>query len=192
MEKLIAYIFLVNFMFTCMGCQDQNSLSDNSDSDLYISMITFDIYKETIDVGLSLIYCSQRSEILIKSNGFQSLDFEETPPPPPDEPNSIYNVPDRNIELETEVLNLEKEIVKKIESLIEVFEDNDLDSVINSGKIDDGMGIKVTIVFSENRIKDFTLINGATENQREFLRYIFDQVIQKSKSNKEQLKLFLR
>lgn len=193
MEKFVAYIFSIGFMLSITGCKGQNSSLNESDSDIKISMIIFDIYKGTIDNSLSLIYSCERRVILIKSNGLQSLDFQEIPPPPLNEKKPNYNGSNRNsVKIEAEVLNMEKGTVEKIQSLIEGFEENDLKTIINSVKIEDGIAINVTIVYSENSIKDFTLINGATENQRKFLRYIFDQVIHKSKFNKEKLKLFLQ
>ncbi len=193
MEKFVAYIFSIGFMLSITGCKGQNSSLNESDSDIKISMIIFDIYKGTIDNSLSLIYSCERRVILIKSNGLQSLDFQEIPPPPLYEKKPNYNGSNRNsVKIEAEVLNMEKGTVEKIQSLIEGFEENDLKTIINSVKIEDGIAINVTIVYSENSIKDFTLINGATENQRKFLRYIFDQVIHKSKFNKEKLKLFLQ
>lgn len=192
MKTFTASIFLLSFVFINLGCKDPNSLPDNSNLKLNTPMITFDIYKGTSDIGLSLIYIGKQSAILVKPTGQQLLDFEEIPPPP-NKLKSSSNLTEYKMDkIETEILKLEKEAVKKIENLIGALDDNDLKTIINSGKFDDGIGIKVTIIFSENNIKDFSLINGATENQRAFLKYIFDQSIQKSKLNKEQLTFFLR
>lgn len=193
MEKLIAYIFLLSFAFANSGCKRQNSplLEPNPKSNA--SMITLDIYRGAIDLGLSLIYDGTQCVIVLKPNGLQSLDFEEKPPPPPGEQNANYNVPNHHIEkIKVEALSLEKEKVEIIENLINALEDKDLKSVINIEKFDNGIGIKVTIVFSDNDIRDFSIINGATENQKKVLNYIFDQAILNSKLNKELLELFLR
>ncbi len=156
-------------------------------------MITLDVYKSEIDLGLTIIYIRTESVIIIKPNGFQSLDFVKTPPPPPGESKTDYGMSDQNVEaVQVEVLSLENKEVDMIENLMGALKDNDLKSLINFGNFDDGIGIKVTIIFSEGNIKDFSLINGATDNQRKLSMFIFDLVIQKSKANKEKLEYFLR
>lgn len=191
MEKFVAYIFSIGFMLFLTGCKEPNASLKKSDSNIKVSMIILDVYRGEIDNSLSLMYSGVSSTIVIKSNGAQSLGFPEIPPPP-DKGKSKYNVASYNsVEIEAEVLNLDKETVGKIEDLIVNFDENDFKTIINSISTEDGIGIRVTIIYSENSIKYFTLINGATENQRNFLRFIFDQTMQKSKFNKEKLKFFL-
>lgn len=193
MEKLIAYLFLSGLIFTNSGCKRQSPPLQEPNPVSKNSMITLDVYRGAIDLGLSLIYDGAQCVIVLKSNGLQSLDFEETPPPPPGAPNADYNVPNHNIEqFKVEVLYLEKEKVEMIENLVDAMEDEDLKTVINYEKFDNGIGIKVAIVFSDYTIRDFSIINGGTENQKKLTNYIFDQTILKSRLNKAQLELFLR
>ena len=187
-----AFTLPLAFLLIISACNEQESVLHNKDSELNISMIAIDIYRGSIDNSLALVFMSDDSTILVKSSGFLSLVKEDIPPPPPNVLNYEHNHTTYNIvSITTEVLKLEKEFVEKIRSLLKVFWEKDLKNHVNSIKIDDGIGIKVTIIYSDKSLNEFTLINDATGNQKEFLDYIFETVIQRSNINKENLTLFL-
>lgn len=188
MEKFIVYLCFVSFTLINYACKEQNHSLNNIDS--RTSMITIDIYKNTIDVGLSLIYIGDKSTILLKSNGLQSLNVEAIPPPPP-ELDTSKNEKKIHQPIETELLQLKKESTIEIDRLLEAFGEADFSDVINGIKTEEGIGIKVNIVLADGKIKNFTLINGTTAPQNVLLKYIFEQAAQQSRLNKAQLKLYL-
>ncbi len=191
MEKFIAYIFSLGFILIISGCKGQDSSLSMPNPGSNVSIITFDVYKGGVENGLSIIYLSEQASLLIKSNGIESLDSQDVPPPPPNQVGST--ITSSNVhKIRAEVLSLEESTVKEIERLISDFSQKDLSSLVNNVKIEDGVGIKIIMTYPNNDTKDFTLINGATENQRKFLRYVFDKTIEISEYNKEQLKIFLR
>lgn len=191
MEKFIAYILSLSFILVISGCNGQDSSLSTTNPKSNVSVITFDVYKGGLKNGLSIIYLSEQASLLIKSTGKVSLDFQEIPPPPLNQAGLNDAISDIQV-IKVETINLEASTIENIESLIASLGSEDLGSLINNVKTENGVGIKIVILYSDNEIKDFTLINGATENQRKFLRYIFDRAIEKSKYNKEQLKIFLR
>lgn len=191
MEKFIAYMLSLSFILVISGCNGQGSSLSTTNPKSNVSVITFDVYKGGLENGLSIIYLSEQASLLIKSTGKESLDFQEIPPPPLNQAGLNDTTSDIQ-EIKVETINLEASTIENIESLIASLGSEDLSSLINNVKTENGVGIKIVMLYSDNDTKDFTLINGATENQRKFLRYIFDRAIEKSKYNKEQLKLFLR
>lgn len=191
MGKFIAYILSLSFILVISGCNGQDSSLSPTNPKSNVSVITFDVYKGGLENGLSIIYLSEQASLLIKSTGKESLDFQEIPPPPLNQAGLNDAISDIQ-EIKVETINLEASTIENIESLVASLGSEDLSSLINNVKTENGVGIKIVMLYSDNDTKDFTLINGATENQRNFLRYIFDRAIEKSKYNKEQLKIFLR
>lgn len=179
-------------IFGMLSCDTPNLTQDTTQADSKSStLVILDVYRNAIDGDLSIIYSQTESVIIIKPNGLQSLDFEKVPPPPPKADRS-YDIPTQNkVIIQTEILNLNEDEVNKIEKLINSLKANDLKTTMNAMKTENGIGIKIVMISSGNKKNEFSLINGATDNQRNFSEYIFEQVIQKSKLNKTELKLFL-
>jgi len=194
MEKLIVFMCFWGLIFTGFDCKDQETSKFQLNSELdSLVMVIIDVYKESPDQGLSLVYLVDPSTVLIKPNGFESLGLGEIPLPPPEQVDSYFNKENKSKkQIKSELLFFEKGVAKKMDSLIQSFEIIDFEDVINYGKFDDGIGLKINIIFSDKNIMEFSLVNGATANQRAFLKYYFDQVIKNSKINREQLIFFLR
>ncbi|HRG40961.1 MAG TPA: hypothetical protein PLC27_06135 [Saprospiraceae bacterium] len=179
MEKFIRYIVLFVFVFSNIGCYSQDISIDKLKTIPKTSLISIDVYRNTIECGLSFIYTAAHSKMILKSNGLQCLDFEEIPPPPND-----LNVQE-NKKAKIECLSLQDGEVDRIEKLINGFDDDDFNTFNNPGKFDSGIGFKFTILFSNNELKEFSLINGATANQKELINYLFDLARLKSSMNRE-------
>ena len=187
MKKSITFLLVLIYLFTIPACTNPNTPTNTKN---YPLIMTFDVYKGSSEIGVSLIYNIAQALIFIKPNGQKSLDFEATPPPP-NNPNSVNKLPTPKVqEIEFEMLSLTEEAVNTIEILISDFEEEDFKTKINNLKTENGIGIKVSIAFEENNIKYFSLINASTDKQRALLNFVFDETIKLSKLNKEQLAFF--
>lgn len=194
MEKFVLKCLKLSFALLFLGCIGEKLDKSELKAISNVSSIFIDVYKEHLSNNMSIIYLSESSSILIKSSGTETLTYQESLAPPPSK-NGLKNLShgaSTTRRIDTEIIKIKEETKKEIEKLIKAFHKNDFDSVINNIKTEKGIGIKVIFISPNNNIKEFNLINGATDNQRNFFKYVFDKAIEKSVRNKEQLEFFLR
>ena len=177
MKKMaLNLLILISILFSC-----NKQVVNLNKNNLKYSIIKIFPSKENIQ-PIEIIINFKEFEILIFNNKF---DITKYTPTPPKKHKIDISVDDKNIFIKPKIIKLRKEDFQILVKILDRFTENEFKS--RFGELKGGLALSMKIIFEDNKIVDFQLINDFSNKDISFLKELFFIINKKSSINLEKI-----
>lgn len=172
MKYLLFLIFSIILLFSC----NQEKRHVNAKKDSGIESIQVMYYPSFIGSAV-FTYNVVTNKLNIQRIGLKEQ--YPPPPPPPEESNGSYEFYDASSILTAENKSYKVDIISSkyiLDSIMNKFQQDDFQDMFMN--VDDGIFNSVLIVYSDNSIKEFDMINNGTINQYKLVKNFIEIPLQ--------------